>query len=133
MSTTEKSRDSSQTPSMLASLLVFGVMIGLILLSVFLFPEEVDAGPLQISMTLATLFAVTELTGMIQQVIAPVINWVQRVSALIAATSLTSIGLNLFTAVPYVSIVLTARMYRDTYLIQKVTLTGWRPARSVRR
>jgi NhaC family Na+:H+ antiporter len=43
---------------MFASLLVFGVMIGLILLSVALFPDEVDAGPLQISMTLATLFAV---------------------------------------------------------------------------
>jgi hypothetical protein len=43
---------------MLAALLVFGVMIGLILLTVALFPEEVDAGPLQISMTLATLFAV---------------------------------------------------------------------------
>jgi len=57
MPTTEKTRDSGQTPSMLACLLVFGMMIGLILLSGFLFPEEVDAGPLQISMTLATLFA----------------------------------------------------------------------------
>lgn len=56
--TTEKSKESGQTPSMLASLIVFGTMIGLILLSVILFPEEVNAGPLQISMTLATLFAV---------------------------------------------------------------------------
>jgi len=56
--TPEKSKDSGQTPSLLACLLVFGGMIGLILLTVFLFPEEVDAGPLQISMTLATLLAV---------------------------------------------------------------------------
>jgi hypothetical protein len=54
----EENRDTGRTPGMFASLLVFGVMIGLILLTVALFPEEVDAGPLQISMTLATLFAV---------------------------------------------------------------------------
>ena len=48
---------SGQTPSMFASLLVFAVMIGLILLSVLIFGEEVAAGPLQVSMTLATLFA----------------------------------------------------------------------------
>lgn len=60
--------------------------------------------------------AVTELTGMIQRVIAPVIHWVKKASALIVATSLTSIGLNVFAADPYVSIVLTARMYRDTYM-----------------
>ena len=54
----EKSQKSGQTPSMFASLLVFGVMIGLILLSVWLFPGEVEAGSLQISMTLATLLAV---------------------------------------------------------------------------
>ena len=42
---------------MTVSLLVFAVMVGLILFSVFLFGEEVAAGPLQISITLATLFA----------------------------------------------------------------------------
>ena len=42
---------------MAVSLLVFFVMVGLILFSVFLFGEEVAAGPLQISITLATLFA----------------------------------------------------------------------------
>jgi len=57
MSTTEKTKDSSQTPSMFASLVVFGVMIGLILFSVIAFGEEVAAGPLQISMTLAVLVA----------------------------------------------------------------------------
>lgn len=50
--------NSRQTPSMLASLLVFGMMTGLIQLSVWLFPGEVEAGLLQISITLATLFAV---------------------------------------------------------------------------
>jgi len=65
METTEKTRDSDQTPFMLESLLVFGVMLGLILLCVFLFPEEVDAYPLQISMTPATLFAlVVALIGL---------------------------------------------------------------------
>ncbi|HEX9229012.1 MAG TPA: hypothetical protein VF885_20615, partial [Arthrobacter sp.] len=44
-------------PSMFASLLVFGVMVGLILFSVISFGEKVAAGPLQISMTLATLVA----------------------------------------------------------------------------
>ncbi len=52
-----KTNEPGRTPSMFASLLVFGVMIGLILLSVVLFGEEVAAGPLQVSMTLATLFA----------------------------------------------------------------------------
>jgi len=42
---------------MAVSLSVFVVMVGLILFSVFLFGEEVAAGPLQISITLATLFA----------------------------------------------------------------------------
>ena len=58
MPTIENFKNSGQTPSMLASLLVFGVMIGMILLSVWLFPGEVETGPLQISMTLATLLAV---------------------------------------------------------------------------
>lgn len=40
-----------------ASLLVVGVMIGLILLAVSLFGRKVADGPLQVSMTLATLFA----------------------------------------------------------------------------
>ncbi len=73
-------------------------------------------GTVWLILVAASFGAVTELTGMIQRVIAPVINWAQKASALIAATSLTSIGLNIFAADPYVSIVLTARMYRDTYM-----------------
>ncbi len=49
--------DAGRTPSMAASLLVIGVMIVLILLSVALFGGAVADGPLQVSMTLATLFA----------------------------------------------------------------------------
>lgn len=58
--TESKNRNVSttgQTPSMVASILVFGVMVGLILLSVILFPGSVAEGPLQVSMTLATLLA----------------------------------------------------------------------------
>ncbi len=51
--------EQGRTPSMAASLLVMGVMITLILLSVAFFGGEVADGPLQISMTLATLFALS--------------------------------------------------------------------------
>ena len=51
--------ETGRTPSMAASLLVCGVMIGLIMLSVVLFGSDVAEGPLQVSMTLATLFALT--------------------------------------------------------------------------
>jgi len=59
MTKTEKTKETGRTPSMLASLLVLGVMVALILLSVSFFGGEVAEGPLQISMTLATLFAVS--------------------------------------------------------------------------
>ena len=63
-STTEKGQppattDTGRTPSMIASLLVCGVMIGLIMLSVIFFGTDVAEGPLQVSMTLATLFALS--------------------------------------------------------------------------
>ncbi len=47
----------ARTPSMLASLSVFGVMVALIVFSLIAFGDQVAAGPLQISMTLATLVA----------------------------------------------------------------------------
>jgi len=53
MTKTEKTKETGRTPSMLASLLVLGVMVALILLSVGFFGGEVAEGPLQISMTLA--------------------------------------------------------------------------------
>jgi len=57
MTTTEKTTETGRTPSMFASLLVLGVMVALILLSVGFFGGEVAEGPLQVSMTLATLVA----------------------------------------------------------------------------
>jgi Na+:H+ antiporter, NhaC family len=56
-SETNGTADAGRTPSIAASLLVIGVMIVLILLSVALFGGEVANGALQVSMTLATLFA----------------------------------------------------------------------------
>ena len=53
----QKQQETGRTPSMFASLLVLGVMVTLILLSVIFFGDEVAEGPLQVSMTLATLFA----------------------------------------------------------------------------
>ncbi|MBE9485785.1 MAG: hypothetical protein IMY82_01275, partial [Chloroflexi bacterium] len=53
----EKTEETGRTPSMFASLLVVGFMISLILASVIFFADEVADGPLQVSMTLATLFA----------------------------------------------------------------------------
>ena len=55
--TTEKTTETGRTPPMFVSLLVLGVMVALILLSVVFFGGEVAEGPLQVSMTLATLFA----------------------------------------------------------------------------
>ena len=56
-STSNSQEETGRTPSMIASLLVFAVMIALIMLSVVLFGSDVAEGPLQVSMTLATLFA----------------------------------------------------------------------------
>lgn len=55
----ENITETGRTPSMTASLLVVGVMIGSILVAVSLFGQEVAGGPLQVSMTLATLFALS--------------------------------------------------------------------------
>jgi NhaC family Na+:H+ antiporter len=68
----------------------------------------------------ASFGAVADLTGMIQQVIAPVIQRVKKITSLIVTTVFTSIGLNIFAADPYVSIVLAARMYRETYIQDKL-------------
>ena len=57
--TNEKTEETGQTPSMLASWSVLGVMIFLIVASVVLFGDEVAEGPLQVSMTLATLYAMS--------------------------------------------------------------------------
>jgi len=54
-----KTTETRRTPSMLASLFVIGTMIALILLSVSFFGGEVAEGPLQVSMTLSTLLALS--------------------------------------------------------------------------
>jgi len=56
--TAKTAEKAGRTPSMAASLLVVGVMIALILLSAAIFGGDVAKGPLQVSLTLATLFAV---------------------------------------------------------------------------
>lgn len=74
----------------------------------------------------ASFGAIADYTGMIQRVIAPVISWAKGPASLILATALTSIGLNVFAADPYVSIVLTGRMYREAYIgrrLKPVTLS----------
>jgi NhaC family Na+:H+ antiporter len=53
----QKPQETGQTPSMLASWSVLGLMILLIVFSVILFGGGVADGPLQVSMTLATLYA----------------------------------------------------------------------------
>jgi NhaC family Na+:H+ antiporter len=83
-------------------------------------------GTVWLILVAASFGAVADLTGMIQQVIAPVVNKMRRVTTLIVATVFTSIGLNVFAADPYVSIVLAARMYRETYIkfkLKPVTLS----------
>ena len=55
----QKPQETRQTPSMLASWSVLGVMILLIVFSVGFFGGGVADGPLQVSMTLATLYALS--------------------------------------------------------------------------
>ncbi|MCB0148191.1 MAG: hypothetical protein M9936_21060 [Caldilinea sp.] len=74
----------------------------------------------------ASFGAVADYTGMLRRVITPVINWTRGPATLILTTVLTSIGLNSVAADPYVSIVLTARMFRDEYMkehLKPVTLS----------
>lgn len=68
----------------------------------------------------ASFGAITDHTGMIQRVIAPVIKFAKSTSALITAALLTTFGLNVLAADPYVSIVLTAQMYRDAFISKKI-------------
>jgi NhaC family Na+:H+ antiporter len=68
----------------------------------------------------ASFGAVADYTGMLTQLITPVINWTKGPATLILATMLTSMGLNTMAADPYVSIVLTARMFRDEYIKERL-------------
>jgi len=64
--------------------------------------------------------AVADYTGMLQRVITPVINWAKGPVKLILVTMLTSMGLNVVTADPFVSIVLSARMFRQQYIKERL-------------
>jgi len=64
--------------------------------------------------------AVADYTGMLQRVITPVINWARGPVKLILVTMLTSMGLNVVTADPFVSIVLSARMFRQQYIKERL-------------
>jgi NhaC family Na+:H+ antiporter len=58
-STSKSQQETGKMPSMLASWSVLGVMILLIAASIVLFGADVAEGPLQVSLTLATLYAMS--------------------------------------------------------------------------
>ena len=64
----------------------------------------------------ASFGAVMDYTGMLQQLMTPIINWAKGPVKLILTTMLSSLGLNLVTADPYVSIVLAGQMFREPYI-----------------
>jgi len=68
----------------------------------------------------ASFGAVADYTGMLQRVMTPVINWAKGPVKLILVTMLTSMGLNVVTADPFVSIVLSARMFRQQYIKERL-------------
>lgn len=68
----------------------------------------------------AAFGAIVDYTGMIHQVVAPVIRWAKSASRLIFATVVSIVGMNVLTADPYVSIVLTGRSFRNEYIQQKL-------------
>lgn len=68
----------------------------------------------------ASFGAVADYTGMLQRVMTPVISWAKGPVKLILVTMLTSIGLNVVTADPFVSIVLSARMFRAQFMKERL-------------
>jgi NhaC family Na+:H+ antiporter len=68
----------------------------------------------------ASFGAVADYTGMLARVITPIINWTRGPATLILATMLTAIGLNTVAADPYVSIVLSSRMFRKEYIKERL-------------
>jgi len=68
----------------------------------------------------AAFGAVVGSTGMLHRIIAPVIAKCSGPTSLVLTTMLSSIGLNLATADPYTSVVLTGNMYRDEYKQQRL-------------
>jgi len=68
----------------------------------------------------ASFGAVADYTGMLQRVMTPIINWAKGPVRLILVTMLTSMGLNVVTADPFVSIVLSARMFRPQFMKERL-------------
>ena len=68
----------------------------------------------------ASFGAVADFTGMLRRIITPVINWTRGPATLILTTMLTAIGLNTVAADPYVSIVVTSRMFRKEYIKERL-------------
>lgn len=64
----------------------------------------------------AAFGAMVDHTGMLQRVLAPLIAWAQTSGRLIAASAVTSIGLNATTADPYMSIILGSTTYRKQFM-----------------
>jgi Na+:H+ antiporter, NhaC family len=64
----------------------------------------------------AAFGAMVDHTGMLQRVLAPLIGWAKTSGRLIAASAVTSIGLNATTADPYMSIILGASTYRQQFM-----------------
>ena len=64
----------------------------------------------------ASFGAIADYTGMLRQVIDPVISLAKSAGTLVITTMLTSIGLNAVAADPYISIVLVSRMFRGEYI-----------------
>ncbi len=64
----------------------------------------------------ASFGAITDYTGMVQRLMEPVIRWAKGTASLMFTTAASSLGLNALAADPFVSIVLSARMFRDSYI-----------------
>jgi NhaC family Na+:H+ antiporter len=58
---------------------------------------------------------VLEYTGLLTRLLQPVVNAAKSDKSLVAATGLTSIGMNIVAGDQYMSIVLPGRMYRELY------------------
>jgi NhaC family Na+:H+ antiporter len=58
---------------------------------------------------------VMEYTGLLARLIQPILKWAKGDRRLVAATGLTSIGVNIIAGDQYMAIVLPGRMYRDIY------------------
>jgi NhaC family Na+:H+ antiporter len=64
----------------------------------------------------AAFGAMVDHTGMLQRILAPLISWARTSGRLIAASAVTSIGLNATTADPYMSIILGSTTYRKQFM-----------------